>query len=74
VAQRFLAAVVEQARRKGLLSDEHFTVDGTLLNRRSVGPKADPPARGSGKDGQLLLLLALSHSMLRRAPSSRPTV
>src|SRR5271166_4983997 len=31
VAQEFLLRVVEQARAKGLTSDEHFTVDGTLL-------------------------------------------
>jgi transposase len=31
VAQQFLAQVVEQARAKGWTSDEHFTVDGTLL-------------------------------------------
>jgi len=31
VAKEFLARVVEQARVKDLTSDEHFTVDGTLL-------------------------------------------
>ncbi|PSH02871.1 MAG: hypothetical protein CXZ00_15235 [Acidobacteria bacterium] len=31
VAKQFLAAVVEMAREKGFASDEHFTVDGTLL-------------------------------------------
>jgi transposase len=31
VAKEFLKLVVEQARAKGLTSDEHFTVDGTLL-------------------------------------------
>ena len=31
VAKLFLQQVVEQARQKGLTSDEHFTVDGTLL-------------------------------------------
>src|SRR5512146_1490783 len=31
VAKLFLRHVVEQARQKGLTSDEHFTVDGTLL-------------------------------------------
>ena len=31
VAKRFLAQVVGQARAKGLTSDEHFTMDGTLL-------------------------------------------
>ena len=31
IAQGFFQAVVEQARAQGLLSDEHFTVDGTLI-------------------------------------------
>ena len=31
VAKQFLQRVVEQARSAGLTSDEHFTVDGTLL-------------------------------------------
>ena len=30
-AKEFLAQVVEQARKKGLTSDEHFTVDDRLL-------------------------------------------
>jgi IS5 family transposase len=51
VAQEFLVRVVEQARTKGLTSDEHFTVDGTLLEAwaslKSFQPKeqkmAAPP-------------------------------
>ena len=31
VAREFLAQVVERARQAGLVSDEHFSVDGTLL-------------------------------------------
>ena len=31
VAREFLVEVVEQAREKNLTSDEHFTVDGTLI-------------------------------------------
>src|SRR5208282_3687443 len=31
VASKFFGAVVEQARAAGLMSDEHFTVDGTLI-------------------------------------------
>jgi transposase len=31
IAKQFLAQVVDKARREGLTSDEHFTVDGTLL-------------------------------------------
>jgi transposase len=50
VAKLFLAQVVEQARSRGLTSDEHFTVDGTLLEAwagaKSFQPKekkAAPP-------------------------------
>jgi len=32
VTARLLEAVVEQARQRGLLSDEHFCVDGTLID------------------------------------------
>src|SRR5512140_3315698 len=31
IADAFFAAVLKQARQRDLLSDEHFTVDGTLL-------------------------------------------
>ena len=51
VAQEFLGRVVEQARGKGLTSDEHFTVDGTLLEawasqksfQRKEGKRTAPP-------------------------------
>ena len=43
VAKEFLARVVAQAREKGWTSDEHFTVDGTLLeawaSAKSFQPK-----------------------------------
>jgi len=43
VAKEFLARVVKQARAKGLTSDEHFTVDGTLVeawaSAKSFQPK-----------------------------------
>ena len=43
VARQFFAAVLEEARRRELLSEEHFTVDGTLLeawaSMKSVQPK-----------------------------------
>ena len=53
IAQAFLAAVVEEARRRNLLSDEHFTVDGTLLeawgSQKSFQPKNDSgPSDGGG--------------------------
>jgi hypothetical protein len=47
VAKEFLLRVVEQARGKGLTNDEHFTVDGTLLEAwaswKSFQPKATKP-------------------------------
>ena len=52
VAQQFFGAVVEEARRRELLSEEHFTVDGTLLDAwasmKSVQPKDkdDGPPNG----------------------------
>jgi hypothetical protein len=59
VAERLLLSVVEQARGQQLLSEEHFTVDGTLIqawaNRRSFREKSDPPQRGTGTRGRKLL-------------------
>jgi transposase len=60
-SQQLLAAVLEQAREQDLLSDEHFTVDGTLIqawaSAQSFKEKKDRPeaGAGSGKDGELLL-------------------
>ncbi len=59
IAEKFFQQVLEPAKQQGLLSDEHFTVDGTLIeawaNRRSFHEKKDPPTRGSGYKGQKLL-------------------
>src|SRR5580692_10540793 len=59
VAERLLLAVVEQAHARQLLSEEHFTIDGTLIqawaNRRSFKEKQDPPERGTGARGRKLL-------------------
>lgn len=59
VAQAFFDAVLRQARDQGFLSDEHFTVDGTLLeawaSRRSFQKKPDPPSQGSGSRKEVLL-------------------
>jgi transposase len=53
VAGRFLQAVVRQARDAGLLSSEHFTVDGTLIEAwaslKSFQPVEDPD-QGVDKD------------------------
>jgi transposase len=52
VADEFFRAVVAQARARQLLSDEHFTVDGTLIEawasfksfqRKDAGPQVSTP-------------------------------
>jgi transposase len=59
IAQAFFEAVVEQAGEKNLLSDEHFTVDGTLLeawaSKKSYQKKEEPPSQGTGSRGETLL-------------------
>ena len=59
VSERLLLEVLRQAGEKHLLSEEHFTVDGTLIqawaNRRSFHEKPDPPERGTGFGGKKLL-------------------
>ena len=59
VAQRLLEAVLRQASEYQLLSEEHFTVDGTLIeawaSRKSFVPKDPPPSTGTGARGRKLL-------------------
>lgn len=59
VAQAFFDRVANQARASGLLSDEHFTVDGTLIEawagQKSFVPKRkskddDPPSGGGSRN------------------------
>jgi len=56
VAEAFFALVLEQARKKRLLSSEHFTVDGTLIEawagqksfrRKEAGPPEPPDDPGN---------------------------
>jgi transposase len=47
VASKFLAAVLTHDKVKGLLSSEHFSVDGTLLEAWA-SPKSFRPKDGSG--------------------------
>ena len=57
IARKFLKGIIEHAEVKPLLSTEHFTVDGTLVNAwasvKSLRPRADaqgdgPPAPPAG--------------------------
>jgi transposase len=61
ISQQLLESVLVDGRAHGLLSEEHFTVDGTLIQAwaagRSFKEKSDPPAPGggSGHKGEVLL-------------------
>ena len=61
VSQELLEAVLVEAGENNLLSEEHFTVDGTLIQAwaaaRSFEEKSDPPkpGEGSGYGGEVLL-------------------
>jgi hypothetical protein len=52
LAAAFFARILKQAATAGLLSDEHFTVDGTLIEAwaslKSFRPKDAPPPQGGG--------------------------
>jgi transposase len=52
IAESFFQAVLEEAREEGLLSDEHFTVDGTLIEawagQKSFRPKDEGKGGGGG--------------------------
>ena len=56
VARAFFAKVMEEARRRDLLSDEHFTVDGTLIeanaSMKSFRKKGDDPPEGGGRNAE----------------------
>jgi transposase len=58
LAAAFFGRIKEQAAQAGLLSDEHFTVDGTLIEAwaslKSFRPKdAPPPSGGSGRNPEV---------------------
>ncbi len=52
IAERFFQEVLGEAREAGLLSDEHFTVDGTLIEawagQKSFRPKDEQDGEGPG--------------------------
>jgi transposase len=59
IAAKFLAAVLAQPQVKRLLSTDHFSVDGTLIeawaSMKSVKPKhgsGEPPGSGGGRNAE----------------------
>jgi transposase len=59
IAAKFLAGVLAQSKVKKLLSSDHFSVDGTLIeawaSMKSIKPKdgsGEPPAQGGGRNAE----------------------
>ena len=59
IATKFFGAVLDDARVEGLVSDEHFSVDGTLIQAwaslKSFRPQdgsGEPPAQGRNGERQ----------------------
>lgn len=59
LAEALLGEVVREARKRRLISDDHFSVDGTLLqawaSQKSVRPRdgQDPPASPGGRNSEV---------------------
>ncbi len=80
VARQFFAQVVAQARGAGLMSDDHFTVDGTLIEawasqkksfrRKDEEPGDRPPPDDPGNPS--VDFMARSAATRRTSPKSDP--
>jgi transposase len=55
IARAFFEEILEEARKRNLLSKDHFSVDGTLIeawaSHKSFKPKDDDDERGNGSPG-----------------------
>jgi transposase len=80
MSRKFLAAILAHREVAQLLSDEHFSVDGTLVkawaSMKSFQPKGDgaPPDEGGGPDNPPAISPddAPDQSQLETAPMTRP--
>src|ERR1700735_5632200 len=77
IAAKFLAAVLAQPKVNKLLSSDHFSVDGTLIeawaSMKSVKPKdgsGEPPAQGGGRNAEA----ASMARNVRTTPMPRPPI
>jgi transposase len=76
VAGEFFRTVVSEARELRLTSDEHFTVDGTLIEAwaslKSLRPKGEQPTDRTPPDDPGILAWTSTASDARTRPGGRP--
>jgi IS5 family transposase len=57
IVTKLFGQVLAQAKEKGLTSDEHFSVDGTMIeawaSMKSFRPKGAPPPAGGGRNPEV---------------------
>jgi transposase len=57
IVAKLFGQVLAQAEEKGLTSDEHFSVDGTMIeawaSMKSFRPKGAPPPAGGGRNAEV---------------------
>src|SRR3990172_9080727 len=57
IVHRLFAEVLAKAKAANLTSDEHFSVDGTLIeawaSMKSFRPKDEPPTKGGGRNREI---------------------
>jgi hypothetical protein len=70
VAAKFFAAVVEQARAAHLMSHDHFTVDGTLIEAMASLKSFVAGARCTCRQLQVLRPRRVAALMRRRSPDA----
>jgi hypothetical protein len=80
VAHKFLAELLNHREARGLLSDEHFSVDGTqvaawasMKSFRAKDGSDEPPSGGSFEPKRILLTVRAPGDLLRfRAAAGSP--
>ena len=76
VSELVFAEVVELARRRGWISDEHFSVDGTLIEAwaslKSFRPKDEPPPPPGGDRNDWVDFKAQKRSKQTHASTTDP--
>ena len=77
IAAKFLSAVLAQPRVKQLLSSDHFSVDGTLIeawaSMKSFKPKKPSDAGGTGAAGVMRRPISGARSAPTRRTAAQPT-
>ena len=79
IVTKLFGRVLAQAGEKGLTSDEHFSVDGTMIeawaSMKSFQPKGAPPPAGCGRNTEVYFRCrSVATIPMRVTPSGLPAL